>query len=220
MTGAYGGTSDEGERYTTLSADYVFRDTGRKSAAGAATLEDGVQDTTAENLFRELKAESEAGDPLDDFEELSAESIVSNADGHEHEQFTDGGQTIAAGSEVENLLIPDRSEGEEFRWVDPESSEDGHGADAANETSVGDAADATDLFETPGDDNAVRGSTETDAALDVIGGGRASESRKGADAEGSIATSDGESADDADAGTDDGGSGGILARVLSFLRLR
>jgi len=165
MTRAHGGSTNEGEGYRTLSADYVFRDTGTKSTAGAASLDEGIQDTTAESLFRELKAESEAGDPTDEFEGLSPESIVDDADGHEHEQFTDGGQTVAAGSEVESLLIPERSKGDEFRWVDPESAGAEDGNEADNEGDSVDAAPA-DLFETDDDtddvgEDGVRGTAET-----------------------------------------------------------
>lgn len=195
MTRAHGGSSNEGEGYTTLSADYVFRDTGTKSAAGAATLDDGIEDTTAENLFRELKMESEAGDPIDEFEGMSPESIVDDADGHEHEQFTDGGQTIAAGSEVDALLIPDRSEGDEFRWVDPEPAA-GEGGDETGD--AGNSVDAApaDLFET-GDGADDTGSGVDDVAHDVV--------RDAAE------TGDGED-DEAD-------SGGLLSRILAFLGL-
>ena len=209
MTRAHGGPTDEGEGYTTLSADYVFRDTGTKSAAGAASLDDGIRDTTAESLFRELKAESEAGDPLDDFEGLSAASIVDAAEGHEHEQFTDGGQTIAAGSEVESLLIPERSEGDEFRWVDPDPS-DGDATDAADETVD---ADAADLFEPADEGNPDETLRLDDVDLDAIGDADGSDARRDT---GSAAGTDAE----ANPQPDDGNSGGLIARILSFLGLR
>lgn len=204
MTGAHGGTSNEGEGYTTLSADYVFRDTGTKSAAGAATLDDGIQDTTAENLFRELKAEAEPGDPTDEFEGVSPESIVDDADGHEHEQFTDGGQTLTAGSDVETLLIPDRSEGDEFRWVDPGPTDDDDGRNGSDGADEALDADAADLFEAPADEGSGAGS--------VSGGTEASASTDGPDDGADV-----ESDDDSMAKSDAGNSGGVFARLLSFL---
>ncbi|NHN49745.1 hypothetical protein G9464_19430 [Halostella sp. JP-L12] len=209
MTTSHGGTSDEGEGYTTLSADYVFRDTGTKSAAGAATLDEGIQDTTAENLFRELKAESGTETPTDEFEGASAESIVADADGHSHEQFTDGGQTLGAGSEVENLLIPDRSEGEEFRWIDPDSTDGGDDAPADQETTDADAAEAMDLFDPSDEDGPTGGS---DGGPDVIGG---------AVDEAGATTDAGSMADDGtkdESPTDE--KRGLLARILAILGLK
>ena len=195
MTRAHGSPTNEGEVYRTCGADYVFRDTGTKNAAGAASLDEGIQDTTAESLFRELKAESEAGDPTDEFEGLSPESIVDDADGHQHEQFTDGGQAIAAGSEVESLLIPDRSEGDEFHWVDPEPA----GAEDGNEThDEGDSVDAApaDLFETDDDTD------DSGSAVDGVG----EDGVRGA-------AEAGESEPDA------ADSGGLFSRVLALLGL-
>ena len=192
MTRAHGGSTNEGKGYRTLSADYVFRDTGAKSTAGAASLDEGIQDTTAESLFRDLKAESEAGNSTDEFEGLSPESIVDDADGHEHEQFTDGGQTVAAGSDVESLLIPERSEGDEFRWVDPELAEDDDGRDGSDAADGAVDAAPADLFE-PADDGVDDTGSDDDTDPD--------------DAE----TSGGEQ--------EAGNSGGLLSRALAFLGL-
>ncbi|WP_121823470.1 hypothetical protein [Halostella salina] len=138
-----GGTVDRGTGVTTISDGGVFRDD-----------RDEVQDTTAGELFAELQAENGTDGPDAEFGD-SAEAIVDGAEGHSHERFTDGGQAIAAGKEVENLLIPDREEGDEFHWV---NTGDGDGDESArtatavdDETATGDAKGSPDS-ETEGAD--------------------------------------------------------------------
>lgn len=122
-----GGSVDRGTGVSTLSDGSVF---GGRDA-------DAVQDTTAGELFRDLQDESGVDGPDATFGE-SADEIVADAEGHSYERFTDGGQAIAAGSELDDLLIPDREEGDEFHWVDP-----GDGDDAAEASPVADDSETT-----------------------------------------------------------------------------
>jgi len=145
-----GGAVDRGTGVSTISDGGVFREDGT----------DGVQDTTAGELFAELQAETESDGPDAEFGD-SAEAIVDGAEGHSHERFTDGGQAIAAGTEVENLLIPDREEGDEFRWVNTaDGSGDGEPATA------GDGAAATETATGSDADTGPDGPTEPDRSAD------------------------------------------------------
>ncbi len=123
-----GGAADRGIGVSTISDGGVFDD---------GDAEDGVRDTTAGELFRELRDEAET-DGLDATFDGSADEIVADAEGHSYERFTDGGQAIAAGSELDDLLIPDRKEGDEFHWVDPDG-----GDDASEAADVGDGTEAS-----------------------------------------------------------------------------
>lgn len=123
-----GGTVDRETGVSTISDGGVYRDDA-----------DGVRDTTASELFEDLQEGNEADGPDVDFGD-SADEIVADAEGHGHERFTDGGQAIAAGSELEDLLIPDREEGEEFHWVN--TGDDGDDA-AEAAAAVEDGSDAT-----------------------------------------------------------------------------
>lgn len=147
-----GGTVDRGTGVSTISDGGVFREDGT----------DGVQDTTAGELFAELQAETESDGPDADFGE-SAEAIVDGADGHSYERFTDGGQAIAAGSEVESLLIPDREEGDEFHWVNT-----GDGSDDGDPPTAEDDAAATGTA--TGSDAGADGPTDADQSADADGG--------------------------------------------------
>lgn len=136
MTGATGGPSLGNENAVAESVDDTA---GPKSATAAAALDDDVQDTTAETLFQELKADTDVeGSGV--YDDASADSILEDAEGHDYRQFGDEYESLTADEDVNDLLIPERSEGDEFRWVQTGSASSADGADVAES---GDAAGPT-----------------------------------------------------------------------------
>lgn len=227
MTEAHGGLPSGGENdISTGGDDTVEGNADRKSATRAATVDENVQDTTAEALFDELKTESDAAEP-DVFEDASAETIVEDADGHDHEQYADGGEAIAAGDEIDSLLLPDRSDGEEFRWIETDPGEPSGDSDEETADDTGPFAEVDDLFAAEGtatdaDEESI---VESDADVESEGAAGDDDETTVDDREDSAAfpstTPPQRTVDDESAGGEDTGSrDGIVARILSFFGLR
>lgn len=243
MTEAHGGSTSGGKKdIATASDDTVDRSADRMSTTRAATMDDEVRDTSAKVLFDELKTESEADGPAVD-EDASAESIIDDADGHDYERGADGGEAVTAGDEVNSMLIPDRTDGEEFRWIETdaeksasetaEETTDGTENDlfteredlfAESENDEDEPLDSGDVTEKGGEDS----QDVTDAEGDVDDDAAAENAIEGEahDREDSTAfpstTSPQRSIDDGDSadGDVDGSENGILTRLLSFFGLR
>ncbi len=226
MTEAHGGTPSGKERGIARdSDDPADENTGRRNGSQGPTLEDRVRDTTAETLFNELKAETEEDD-LAAYEDASADSILDDADGHDHGEYDDGGEAVTAGSEIESLLIPERADGDEFRWVETGTADLTSETEEVTDDSEADPfADTGDLF------------AETEVIVDETDAGTDVDNSKSADADGNgsdgsieedtiEAGSDGpaNAAEESSAEKSDGESttseGGILARILSFFGFR
>jgi len=150
-----GGAVDRGTDVSTISDGSVFGGSGAD-----------VRDTTAGELFRELRDEEAADGPDAAFGE-SADDIVADAEGHGYERFTDGGQAIAAGSELNDLLIPDRQEGDEFHWVDPDHRDDP--AEAAAVDGPDGSADGSVGTEPAGSESTPDSGGLLDAVLSLFG---------------------------------------------------
>jgi hypothetical protein len=123
MTKAEGGSPSGGENdVSTGGNDAVVGCADRNPTTRGGPLNENAREKTADSVFDELRTETDVDD-TGVYEDVSAEAIVDAADGHEYEQYTDGGDAITAGEAVNSLLLPKRSDGEEFRWVETDSAD-------------------------------------------------------------------------------------------------
>jgi hypothetical protein len=163
MTKAEGGSPSSGEHdVSTGGNDAVVGSADRTPTTRSGPVNENAREKAAETVFDELKTESDADD-TGLYEDVSPEAIVDAADGHEYERYTDGGDAITAGEAVNSLLLPERSDGEEFRWVETDSADSP--ADQSDDPSDDTVpfGERNDLFAAPETPDVADSTTDGDA---------------------------------------------------------
>lgn len=137
---------------------------GRTEGPGSA--DDTVEDRTAAAVFGQLQENVSDSDGVDDvLEDETPDDIVASADDPEPEPVD--ADLLADEDALEELLLTDRTEGEEFRWIDTDDGTD-DASDPDRTDAEDDRASETDADDTDDDDSADR---PTDDAEDGAGAG-------------------------------------------------